>query len=142
MSLTLADVRARLMALDLFALVGGAIELGAAKKASPLATPACYVFPLADDAGEHESAPNGVRQFVTARFGVAIAVKNVSDPRGMASEADLQSLVDGVRSALLGWMPAGCEKKIEFKGGALDSFPEQHVWWLEKFATGHTLYAF
>lgn len=142
MSLTLADVRARLKALNVFALVGGTIEMATARKAIPAATPACYVFPLADTASENESAPNGVSQAITSQFGVTIVVKNVSDAIGQAAEADLQVLVDAVRVALLGWQPEGTEKKIEFKGGALDSFPDQHVWWLEKFATGYLIYAF
>lgn len=123
-------------ACPLFKLVDGVAEF-AVLDGKPKATPACYVVPLSerDDGADDMDAED---QQIAASFGLIIAVSNVSTPGGRAALADLQTLRKSARSALLGWVPDGCDMSVLFDRGSLIAIQSGVVWWQDAFRTAYS----
>lgn len=120
-----------------FMIVGGAAEFGAINVAPP-ATPAVYLIEEASRA-EPNDLVGLVRQDEVVDFGVYFAVRNVSDATGGAGAADLDVLRQEIWHALAGWVPAGCNRPVEYRAGGLVSFQSGLVWWRESYQTGREL---
>lgn len=125
----------RLEAISLLKLVAGAVDFAAAAEAAPPATPAAYVLPLQEAASANQLSC-AVAQTVTASFGIALAVSNVADAKGVAALADLKPVRRAVGPALLGWTPDGeTYSPLEYAGGALLGFKNGVLWWQDVYVT-------
>ena len=96
--------------------------------------PAAFVIPLADSAGRNLLI-GVVRQKVTSRFGVAIALGNVRDSRGEAAAEDIEAARDAVIAALLGWPPMPGYEACTYAQGRAFDVRDQVFWWLSEFNT-------
>ena len=136
----IADIQARLLAQTMgkFVTVGGAMDL-AALGDQPPQTPSAYVYFKQDAAGEN-TRMMGVLQRVACDIGVMIITANVSDPRGEANAADLEtSLKPAVFAALLGWQPPTADDVISYAYGKLIRTRDGVVWWEMTFDCAYYL---
>ncbi len=125
----------RLQTLPLLYLVAGAADFAAAAETVPLAMPAAYVLPLQESASSN-ALSCAVAQTVTAAFGIALAVSNVADAKGVAALADLKTVRAAVGPALLAWTPdGGAFAPFEYGGGALLGFKNGVLWWQDVYVT-------
>ena len=125
----------RLETLSLLNLVAGAADFAAAAETAPPAMPAAYVLQLQEAAGSN-ALSCAVAQTVTASFGIALAVTNVTDAKGAAAQADLKTVRAAVGPALLGWTPDGdTYAPLEYAGGALLGFKNGVLWWQDVYVT-------
>lgn len=113
--------------------VGGAAEFSAAAEANPKATPAAFVILLADGAQPSGQSTGGVTQQVAVTLGVVYVVRNVADPAGAGGAADIASLREAGRAALLGWQPVADADPYEFVRGSLLAFRDGHIWWQDVY---------
>lgn len=117
-----------------FRTVQGSADFAAA--ADGLVTPpAAYVLPLADRVGRSSTGTLVVSQEDEIRFGIAIAVQNLRDPRGQKAATDLRTLRIAVMTALLGWQPAADYDPCESGGGRLLQLTDQVLWWQDEYVT-------
>ncbi len=131
----ISAITTRLETLSLLNLVAGAADFAAAAESTPLATPAAYVLPL-QEAASSNALSCAVAQTVTASFGIALALTNVADAKGVAALADLKTVRAAVGPALLGWTPDGdVYSPLEFAGGALLGFKNGVLWWQDVYVT-------
>lgn len=119
-----------------FKVVGGIAELDAALQASAPAMPACYVSPMDEQVTETLGA-NYTLQSVEIEFGVLIAVRNAKSSAGAESLADLDTLRQSLRAALLNHTPSGAMQPIRFTRGALIDFQPGLMWWQDGYKTAH-----
>mgnify|MGYP001559781156 CR=1 FL=1 len=116
-----------------FKTVQGSADFGAAA-AGIMTPPAAFVLPLSDRPAANELTTQ-VSQRDVIRFGVAIAVTNLRDPRGQKAATDLRTLRIAVMTALLGWQPASGYDPCEYGGGQLLQLNDQVLWWQDEFVT-------
>lgn len=100
--------------------------------------PAAYVIPLADRASPNSLA-NGVRQMVTSRVGILLAVSSLRDPRGEETVDLLEPLRAKVVKAVLGWSPTTDDEPMTFLAGQVIAVRNGVLWWQDEFATGNTI---
>lgn len=138
----LAEIIARLKAsAPSLKLVEGAAELASIKDNPPKERqPAAYVIPIADQAVPNRLV-NAIRQQVTTRFGVVLALGNLGDRRGEASSKAIEAIRAEARTALLGWSPAAADDPITFVRGSMVALKDGVAWWQDEFATGNTIEA-
>ncbi|MDG3612309.1 hypothetical protein V1O62_32400, partial [Pseudomonas aeruginosa] len=89
-------------------LIGTAADFGAVKALRDYPTPAAYVL-LAEESGEPRPTGNSggpARQRVGALFGVVLAVRSYRYDQLADAADDLQSILDQVRGAMVGWVPS------------------------------------
>lgn len=136
----LAEIIARLTAqAPTLKMVAGAAEFAVLRTAPPKERqPAAYVIPIADQAGANKLV-NGVRQQVTTRFGVVLALGNLGDARGEAASKAIETTRAAVRAVLLGWSPTADDDPITFAQGRMIGINDGVVWWQDEFTTGNTL---
>lgn len=132
------DVIDRLDAAKIFKHTGGAAGFVVASETKPSALPAAYVLPL-NIGAEKNGKEGGVSQRINPAFGIAIAVSNVSDPKGAAALIDREMACDSVMKALLGWVPRIDCEPMEYGGGALLSFKNGVLWWQEIYSTKYLI---
>lgn len=114
----------------------------AALKSGVSVSPAAYVLPISEAAGENQIAVNAVSQRVRIRFGVILMVRNVRDPRGEeAHDAGLDDLRGQVTAALVGWEPDAAHDPCTYAGGRLLELADGAIWWQDEFITAHYLRA-
>lgn len=103
--------------------------------AGRIAAPGCYVFQEGSTAGANKLG-NAVSQREVIQLGVVITVKNVQDGRGGDADDVSQALRDLVKTALLGWEPAGYEmiEKVDHK---LISFANGFFITKDSYRTAH-----
>jgi hypothetical protein len=116
-----------------FKIVQGSADF-AASAAGLVTPPSAFVLPLSDRPSANQTATI-VSQQNTIRFGVALAVQNLRDPRGEQATADLRTLRIAVMTALLGWSPAAEYDPCEYGGGRLLQLTDQVLWWQDDFVT-------
>jgi len=114
--------------------VEGAVEFAALQK-PPLDAklPAAFVMAAEDRAAPNTMASQVLRQEVTRTIRVVLFVRSLRDARGAAAAEQLETLMDAVRDALIGWLPPGARKPLELQAGALLGFSDQTVAWAEDF---------
>lgn len=121
-----------------FALVGGAAQLDAAMDALT-ATPAAFVLPARDTAGDNPYGNQIVQQQVDSEFSVVLAVANASDAAGATAGDDLAASRSTLRSALLNWTPETALTPCEYVGGELATFSGGNLWWTETYRTSYLI---
>lgn len=119
--------------------LGAAVEYAAAF-GNVTAAPAQFVIPVTDSSAEN-LLMTGVDQYPTATIGIAFVVRNVADPRGQASHAELLALRQATAARLLNWQPADAERPVEYAGGRLLAHPDQDLWWQDNYRTVFNLRA-
>jgi len=118
--------------------VGRAADLarlvGAKALPNPHSVPAGYVLEPSDSAGADAMASGLLRQQVTVRLLVVLALYRANDPTGAAALEQLDLLKPKLMAALIGWEPGGEFAPIEHErrglvsavGSPLVVF--QHAW--------------
>ena len=140
MSLAIARLRATcLTPSGPLRLVDGAAEYAALDAPPPMAKmPAAYVIPLSSSPSDNNLV-NAVRQRVEETIGVLILAAKLTDPRGSAAAMAVDGVIDAVRGAMVGWVPAtGWEQTLMGDAGLVD-FDDGVVAWRETFRSAYQL---
>lgn len=120
------------------ATVTGMADLIAAKGVAKR-KPACYIAPGQESAGA-ASLIGRTSQRIVETFGVWIAVSNGASATGVAAQAELKTLVDSVRAALIGWPPTTGYTPIELvSAGPIQWDDDQTLFWPEIYRTEYYL---
>lgn len=114
--------------------ISGAASYAAAAADGLKGDQAAWVIPVADAPGAN-ALENGIEQRVAVRFGVVVALRNVSDARGDAAIDDLEALRIDVRTQLLGWIPPDAFEVITRGQGRMLALDNMELWWLDEFLT-------
>ncbi|MEQ8396423.1 hypothetical protein [Thalassobaculum sp.] len=89
---------------------------------SPGSTPAAFVIEPADTAGANAMAAGLlVRQLITVRLVIVLALYHANDPTGAAALEQLDTLKPLLMAALIGWEPGGDYTPIEHERRGLVS---------------------
>lgn len=130
----IAQIKANVPALKV---VAGAAAFGAARESRPIALPAVYVLRL-KEAGAPSEVYGKTDQRVAVTAGVVIAAANVADARGDASGGDVETLRAAIRTALLGFVPAGHDP-LQFGEGDLAAFGDGVHWWQDTYTSHYDI---
>jgi hypothetical protein len=120
----------------LLKLVGGAAQFQNAAESLPKVTPAAFIIPL-------EENPSGsamgdlVIQRVAVTLGVILAVRNVTDTKGVAARQGMEALRAAVKAVLLGWQPTADYDPLERGRSGLLAFKDMHMWWQDIYTTSY-----
>lgn len=115
--------------------IGGAADLAAIDDGL-VATPALFLLPARESASDMNFAGDTIQR-VNASFFVALAVSNEGSAQGEGALGDLEPFRDQVKGALLGWVPASSFDPVAYVGGALVSFGDATLVWLDEFKTAY-----
>lgn len=122
--------------------VGTAADFKAVQRLQDFPTPAAYVL-LAEEAGEPKAAGNSTgtaRQRVGAMFGVVLAVRSYRYAQLADAADDLQSILDQVRGALVGWVPdLPLARGVQFVTGKVLDSDDTTLLWGEIYSTQHSI---
>lgn len=132
-----ARLAAKIPAPDLLK-VGGAADFQRALEGITT-TPAAFVVPLAESAGENDFEMNVVQQQVPALFGVILAVRDISDAVGGQVQDALDALRVLVRDALVNWQPTPDMDPCIFAGGQVIGMRDQVLYWQDDFITSYQI---
>ncbi|HWO99200.1 MAG TPA: hypothetical protein VNL74_01030 [Methylococcus sp.] len=103
------------------------------------AYPSVFLYQPSESAAENENL-DGVLQQVTDRFGVLIAVRDLSDARGEAALRQIDVLRRDLKAALLGSWEDPTDvppETIEYQGGSLAYAKDGTLIWLDNFISHH-----
>lgn len=120
-----------------FKKVAGAANFAAARDDLKNAMPAAYVIPLRDTGSPNPLEGGAVSQHIKEQFGVILAVSNLRDAKGEASQAELERLRKLVNASLLGFSAAADYDPIEYVGGTILAIDAAVLWWQITFTTGY-----
>lgn len=101
--------------------------------------PAAFVAP-----GQETALPGAMigrtSQRVAETFGIWIAVANGASATGTAAQAELKTLADSVRAALVGWQPDANHTPVELvSAGPVQWDDDQTLFWPEIYRTEYYL---
>ncbi len=136
----LAEIEARLEAqVPELKLVDGAAAFAALKTNPPKSKqPAAYVFPIAERASK-SAVTGAVRQMVSERFAVALALGNLKDRRGEKATQQMEAIRKSVRAALLGWVPEAGYEGCLYAGGRTLGLQDAVIWHQLEFTTEYLI---
>lgn len=98
------------------------------------------VLPAREQPENRQSSGSQYRQGVRVDLSVLIGARGYGDPLDFASGPDLQSLVAGVRQAVLNWMHPDAKTVMGLSGGQLQQVdPDGMAWWLETYSCNYWL---
>lgn len=117
--------------------VAGAADLGAVK-AGRVIPPAAYVFEVGRTA-QPNTLLMAVYQETRDSYAVVVVVDNRRDARGGDGSDACRLLRDRIATALIGWQPDPESAALEYVGGHLVEFVNQHLYWQEVYRTTGTL---
>jgi len=117
----------------------GSMPAGRSQAAGVPQSPAAFVTLLGEDAQPNRYGTGAHAQTVARRFGVLLAVRDVSDADGGKAVETLDSVRAAVMSKLVGQQPEGFEDTIEFRRGSLVDVSNGVSWWLDEFGTSREL---
>lgn len=133
---TVSELQAELLAIDppVFRIVGGAADFASIADA-PHATPAAYVFVEEEVSAENETMTGPVLQRMESDIAVVIITRNLSDAKGGAAAADIETLKTTVRNKLIGFVPTATQDgtPVTHIAGALLKARGGFVWHRELF---------
>lgn len=118
-----------------FKKIGGAADL-ASLGTGLVSTPAAFLFPAEEGAGDMEFAGDSISR-ISVNFSVVLAVSNKASVQGEASLGGLESFRNQVKAALHGWLPAASHDPVGFAGGRLLSFDDAVLYWMDDFKTAY-----
>lgn len=104
------------------------------------AWPCVAVFGLRESAGQNEMGMgNGPRHRVTVTLRLMTMARDVTDQRGQAAMAQLDSLRTDLKAALLGLVPDTGHDPLEYVGGSLAHASAGTVAWIDDFQSRYYL---
>ena len=104
------------------------------------AWPCVAVFGLRETAGKNEMGlGSGPRHRVTVTLRLLTLARDVTDQRGQAAMAQLDSLREDLKAALLGLIPDTGHDPLEYVGGSLAHASAGTVAWIDDFQSAHYL---
>lgn len=122
--------------------IGTAADFQAVKRLPEFPTPAAYVL-LAEESGEPKPSGNSTgsaRQKVGVVFGVVLAVRSYRYSQLADAADDLWSILDQVRSALVGWTPdLPLARGAQFVTGKTLDSDDTTLLWGEIYSTQHSI---
>lgn len=127
----IAEARARLAAaVTSLKSVKGAAELAKVLEKNPPKNqqPAAFVAWLRDSAAPNSIATGGFRQQTTLRFGVYLAIGDLTDPRGQAASDRVEIVKDEVIAVYAGWEPTSVTGQVDYAGGRMIGLRDGVVW--------------
>ncbi|MBF0602938.1 MAG: hypothetical protein HQL07_04500 [Nitrospirae bacterium] len=117
--------------------VAGAADLDAVTKGRAVA-PSAHVFEVSRTA-QPNSLLMAVHQETTDSYAVVVVVANHRDASGSDSSDACRLLRDQIATALIGWQANPESAALEYVGGHLVDFANQHLYWQEVYRTTGTL---
>lgn len=102
-------------------------------------TPCAVLHGISEKAGGNELSAGGPRHRVSVELRLLLVSRDVSDPRGAAALAALETARAAVFSALLGLVPASDHAPLEYLGGQLAYAQAGTILWLDAFTTAYYL---
>lgn len=117
--------------------VAGAADLDAIKSGR-IHPPAAYVFEVGR-AAQPNALLMAVHQETRDSYAVVVVVDNRRDARGGDGSDACRLLRDRIATALVGWQPDPEGAALEYVGGNLVEFVNQHLYWQEVYRTTGTL---
>ncbi|MGE0256931.1 MAG: hypothetical protein AB7N54_20215 [Alphaproteobacteria bacterium] len=137
MTALLDQVETRLAEVEGLLAVAGAASFAALMdgKVRPAKTPSAWVIPVAERAGPPARATQVAHQRITVRFGIVIAVREISDAVGDKASAAIEPVHLAVVDALVGWRPEGHDSLVAYAGGRIVGFQTGFAWWLAEYET-------
>ena len=131
-----SEIQTELLAIDppVFRIVGGAADFAAIADA-PHAFPAAYVFVEEEASAENETITGPVVQRMESDIAVVIVTKNLTDAKGAAAAAEIETLKTTVRAKLIGFVPEATQDgtPVTHIAGALLKAKGGYVWHRELF---------
>lgn len=128
----IARIAARMPTLRQVTAAGSVPLAVAALKAYPAA---CLLMPRGQ--ADKNSLVNAIDHNVEDTFAVILAVRNVTDMRGLAAAADMDALRPDLIAALLNWTPAAGYDPVEYVGYQLLHYQDGIMLWADHFLTRH-----
>jgi hypothetical protein len=86
--------------------------------------PACFVLPIGEEAAQN-TGDNYVNQKLTTDWGLFI----------VCPVTELDTVRQAIRTALLGWTPAGPYDHTVFVRGEIQDLKGQYLWWRDVYRT-------
>lgn len=121
-----------------FKRVQGAVELTQAVQQGVQFSADAYVVPLSRRPGVNQIL-NGVSQNTEIRVATIFWIRYANEPTGNKALDELETRIDQVNTALLGWAPLANYKPFEYAGGQLLQMLPSVVVWTEEFTTSFLL---
>jgi hypothetical protein len=132
-----ALIETRIKEIPEFRDVGGAAGLDEALKGR-FSGPGCYIFLEGHSGGENEAAYPSVLQNMGLTVALLIVSRNVSGVRGALSADDNETLLNLIRSKLLGWQPSGdIYTPLVYSSGSIISMQGGFLVWKENYLTNY-----
>jgi hypothetical protein len=133
-------------ALDSITDLGGRVVVASSIEAAldavkPFSTwPCAAVFGLRENAGQNEMGiGNGPRHRVTVTLRLMTMTRDVTDQRGQAAMAQLDSLRESLKAACLGLLPDTDYEPLEYVGGQMAYAQAGTIAWIDDFQTRYYL---
>ena len=122
-----------------FKFIGGALDLN---ESTLLAVqyPAVFVLPMGEVASDNLSISATV-QSMEQSWGILIAIKSLRTSASSDQSAELQTLRDSTRAALLGWAPDSASTSLQYERGELLGIESGVVLWQDLFTSVRHLIA-
>lgn len=125
-------------------LVAGTAELVTALEGGQgVQSPSAYVALAREDAASPVGASGGVLiQQVNVSLGVVLCVRNYKRADlGGAAGADLESIRDKVRAALLNWLHPAADLATSLQTGSVRHYDKGTLWWQDIYRTRYRIEA-
>ena len=107
----------------------------ALRSSVPAAYPAAYVL-VTSETADRNPLIGAHSQIVTTRFAVEIMVTNSTSPAtGGEAQADLETVREEIKAALMGWQPTPEHAPCEFTSGQMVEFAGNLAIWRDTYTT-------
>lgn len=93
--------------------------------------PAIFVAQTAETAANN-SRVNAIRQVITVSFSVIVVIAAAARRHGVRQE-QIDHLTDGIKSALIGFLPTGATQAVSYRGGRLLRAVDGRISWQMDF---------
>lgn len=115
-------------------LVDGAAQFQALveERKNPASHPAAFVLPMGERPGSSQFSGNDL-QLVQVSVAIVLVIRNVADATGKKALDDLQTVRNGVKLQLLGWVPLEGYDTVWRGRGDLLAFKDGHLWWQDVY---------
>lgn len=102
--------------------------------------PAVAIFGLRENAGKNEMGiGSGPRHRVVVTLRLLVMARDVTDQRGQAAMAQLDSVRTDIKTACLGLTPDAGFEPLEYVNGSLAHAQSGTVAWIDEFTTAYYL---
>ena len=139
--LTLAPIAERLRGVTELRGVEGVADMESAVQAGgPKQSPWAYVLPGREDARPSTGTTEALIQSVNTLVGVVICARNLRQAgTAEAATADIQPVIQVVRTRLLGWRHPAARTAFDFHSGRVLQHTAGLIWWQEIYRTDYRI---